>query len=57
MSKMNTLMSQLSAKGYDGKAAPVGATLADEMLDHVSGGLAATWYRLWLRWYRLIIVY
>ena len=33
------LLSQLSAKGYDDKTAPVGTTLADEMLDHVSGGV------------------
>jgi len=39
MSKLHDLLSQLSAKGYDGKTAPVGTTLADEMLDHVSGGL------------------
>lgn len=56
MSKHNSLMNQLAAKGYDAKAAPVGATLADEMLDHVSGGALATWFRVWLRWYRLIIV-
>jgi hypothetical protein len=37
MSKLHDLLSQLFAKGYDGKTAPVGTTLADEMLDHVSG--------------------
>jgi hypothetical protein len=39
MSKLQDLLSQLSAKGYDDKTVPVGTTLADEMLDHVSGGL------------------
>lgn len=38
MSKLHDLLTQLSAKGYDGKTVPVGTTLADEMLDHVSGG-------------------
>jgi hypothetical protein len=39
MSKLNDLLSQLFAKGYDGKTAPAGTTLADEMVDHVSGGV------------------
>lgn len=51
MNKLNGLMSQLSAKGYDGEAAPVGATLADDMLDHVSGGLII----IWLRWLRIVV--
>ena len=40
MSKLNDLLSQLFAKGYDGKTAPAGTTLADEMVDHVSGGVS-----------------
>ena len=32
MSKLHDLLSQLFAKGYDGKTEPVGTTLADEML-------------------------
>ena len=39
MSKLHDLLSQLFAKGYDGKTAPAGTTLADEMVDHVSGGV------------------
>ncbi len=47
MSKLNDLLSQLFAKGYDGKTAPVGTTLADEMLDHVSGSRTLNPGRRW----------
>ena len=49
MSKFNSLKTQLSAKGFDEKAPAVGTTLADDMLDHVSGGARAVWLRIWLR--------
>jgi hypothetical protein len=42
MKKYNDYLNQVNNKNSQ-----VGATLADDMLDHVSGG--AAWGRLWIR--------
>jgi len=49
MKKYADLVNQLEMKGASLANHPVGVTIADDMLDHVSGGAIVIWLRAWLR--------
>jgi len=49
MSKYSDLVNQLEMKGANLASPAIGQTIADDMLEHVSGGAAAMWLRVWIR--------